>query len=171
MQAVATSMPATWKARPATSQPGASLRRRRVLFELPIKGCWADSCHVTSGQVTVTWRTAAALAAARNGCSDKIMIHLWHVVSADIVRRDVHRSKLRCDCRPSQRTHVNPQCAVLSRGVGACPQGPMQNTAADFWAMVYSQKCGLVLMLTRHREGHGMVKVCSLLAHQQHHPV
>ncbi|KAK9826858.1 hypothetical protein WJX81_000664 [Elliptochloris bilobata] len=37
-------------------------------------------------------------------------------------------------------------------------QGPMENTAFDFWTMVYSRKCGLILMLTRHREGHGMIK-------------
>ena len=38
-------------------------------------------------------------------------------------------------------------------------QGPMGHTAFDFWTMVYGLKSSVVLMLTRHREGHGMIKV------------
>ena len=38
-------------------------------------------------------------------------------------------------------------------------QGPMEHTAFDFWTMAYGAKSGVVLMLTRHREGPGMVKV------------
>ena len=35
----------------------------------------------------------------------------------------------------------------------------MGHTAFDFWTMVYGLKSSVVLMLTRHREGHGMIKV------------
>ncbi len=55
------------------------------------------------------------------------------------------------------------QCA-LKRACAA--QGPMEHTAFDFWTMVYGQKSSVVLMLTRHREGHGMIKVMLTCATQ-----
>ena len=76
-----------------------------------------------------------------------------------------------CDVLPYDRTAVALpggryiNASHVASAPGEAPawryiatQGPMRHTAADFWALVHSQGCGLVLMLTRRREGPGPVK-------------
>lgn len=90
----------------------------------------------------------------------KSILYQFRMLFRDILPYDETRVRLRGSATGDyiNASYVNmevPGMGIINRYIAA--QGPLPNTTADFWTMVWQQQCTLVIMLTTQVE-RGRVK-------------